>query len=292
MEHKAGFVNIIGSPNMGKSTLMNAWMGEKFAITTHKAQTTRHRILGFLNDDHYQIVFSDTPGILEPAYKLQEKMLSEINSALQDADVLIWVTDIHEKRIRNEDILAKVSKMNIPVLVLVNKIDEGDQKGMEAAMERWKEWLPNGKVIPISALHGFHVKEVLTLLIDTLPVSPPYYDKEDMSDRPMRFFVSEAIREKIFLYTDQEIPYASEVVVEAYKNEEDIVRIRAEIIVERETQKVIVIGKEGSLIKKIGQTARKDLEKFIGKKIFLDLHVRVDKDWRNKDQKLKKYGYK
>ena len=289
--HKAGYVNIIGSPNMGKSTLMNAWLGEKLAITTAKAQTTRHRILGIYNTDQHQVVFSDTPGILEPAYKLQEKMLEQVFEALKDADILVWVTDLEEQAVRNESILKRVRSLEIPVYVLINKIDLGNQEMLNRCVDFWHEQLPESLIRPVSAIHGFQVQDIFAEILEKLPESPPYFDKEDMSDRPMRFFVSEMIREKIFERLDKEIPYSSEVVVEEYKEEQRLIRIRAEIIVERESQKRIVIGHGGQVIKHIGADARKDIERFVGRQVFLDLHVRVDKDWRSKDNKLKKYGY-
>lgn len=291
MAHKAGFVNIIGSPNMGKSTIMNAWLGEKLSIVTHKAQTTRHRILGIYNDDDHQIVFSDTPGILEAKYTLQERMLDSIYSALTDADVLVWVTDVFEKEVRNSDILDKVNQLNVPVIVLVNKLDLAKQDKLVEIVEAWKERLPNAEILPVSALHNMLVNEVLQKIKSHLPENPPYYDKEDVSDRNIRFFVEEIVREKIFLHLEQEIPYCSQVIVNEYKELRDKHHIEAYVVVERESQKAIMLGKEGSMIKRIGTEARRDIEKFIGNKVFLSLSIKVDKDWRNKEQKLKIYGY-
>ena len=291
MAHKAGFVNIIGSPNMGKSTIMNAWLGEKLSIVTHKAQTTRHRILGIYNDDDHQIVFSDTPGILEAKYTLQERMLDSVYSALTDADVLVWVTDVFEKEVRNSDILDKVNQLNVPVIVLVNKLDLAKQDRLVEIVEAWKERLTNAEILPVSALHNMLVNEVLQKIKSHLPENPPYYDKEDVSDRNIRFFVEEIVREKIFLHLEQEIPYCSQVIVNEYKELRDKHHIEAYVVVERESQKAIMLGKEGSMIKRIGTEARRDIEKFIGNKVFLSLSIKVDKDWRNKEQKLKIYGY-
>ncbi len=291
MAHKAGFVNIVGSPNVGKSTLMNKLMGEKLSIVTSKAQTTRHRILGIMNEDDYQIVFSDTPGVVNSAYKLHDQMMSYVNTSLQDADVLLFITDIYEDEMNHKETLEKITKMKTPVLLLVNKMDKSDQEKLGERLAYWQEKVPNAEVMPISALHGFAVEGVMARIIDLLPESPAYYDKDAISDRPMRFFVSEIIREKIFIHTRKEVPYATQVEIEEYIEEEDITKIRALIIVERDTQRGIIIGKGGEMLKRIGREARLEIEKFIDQKVFLDTYVKVDKDWRASDQKLKKYGY-
>ena len=291
MAHKAGFVNIVGSPNVGKSTLMNKLMGEKMSIVTSKAQTTRHRILGMLNEEDYQIVFSDTPGVVNSAYKLHDHMMTYVNTSLQDADVLLFITDIYENEMNHEETLMKISKMKVPVLVLVNKMDLGDQEKVGERLAYWAEKLPNADVFPISALHGFNMEGITEKLVSLLPESPAYYDKEELSDRPMRFFVSEIIREKIFIHTKKEVPYATQVVVEEYIEEPEITKIRAVIIVERDTQKGIIIGKGGEMLKRIGRESRLEIQKFIDQKVFLDTFVKVDKDWRTSDSKLKKYGY-
>jgi GTPase len=291
MAHKAGFVNIVGSPNVGKSTLMNKLMGEKLSIVTSKAQTTRHRILGIMNEDDYQIVFSDTPGVVNSAYKLHDQMMSYVNTSLQDADVLLFITDIYEDEMNHKETLEKITKMKTPVLLLVNKMDKSDQEKLGERLAYWQEKVPNAEVMPISALHGFAVDGVMARIIDLLPESPAYYDKDAISDRPMRFFVSEIIREKIFIHTRKEVPYATQVEIEEYIEEPDITKIRALIIVERDTQRGIIIGKGGEMLKRIGREARLEIEKFIDQKVFLDTYVKVDKDWRGSDQKLKKYGY-
>ncbi len=291
MAHKAGFVNIVGSPNVGKSTLMNRLMGEKLSIVTSKAQTTRHRILGIMNEEEYQIVFSDTPGVVNSAYKLHDQMMTYVNSSLQDADVLLFITDIYEDEMNHVETLEKIAKLKVPVLLLVNKMDKGDQEKLGERLKYWQEKLPKAEIMPISALHGFAIDGVLDRIIELLPESPAYYNKDAISDRPMRFFVSEIIREKVFLHTRKEVPYATQVEIEEYIEEEDIVKIRALIIVERDTQKGIIIGKGGEMLKRIGREARLEIEKFIDSKVFLDTYVKVDKDWRGSDQKLKKYGY-
>ncbi len=291
MAHKAGFVSIVGSPNVGKSTLMNRLMGEKLSIVTSKAQTTRHRILGIMNEDDYQIVFSDTPGVVNSAYKLHDQMMGYVNTSLQDADVLLFITDIYEDEMNHAETLEKISKLKIPVLVLINKMDKGDQEKVGARLQYWAEKLPNAEIMPISALHGFAIDGVLDRILSLIPESPAYYDKDAISDRPMRFFVSEIIREKIFIHTRKEVPYATQVEIEEYIEEEDITKIRALIIVERDTQRGIIIGKGGEMLKRIGREARLEIEKFIDSKVFLDTYVKVDKDWRASDQKLKKYGY-
>jgi GTP-binding protein Era len=289
--HKSGFVNIVGSPNVGKSTLMNAMLGEKLSIVTSKAQTTRHRILGIVNEPEYQVVFSDTPGVVNAAYKMHEAMMGYVNSSLKDADILLFITDPYESEMNHKETLAKIQKMTIPVFCLVNKIDLVDQAIVEERMAYWKEQLPSAEIVPISALHAFNLEKIWAHILDLLPVSPPYYDKEEISDRPVRFFVSEIIREKIFELCKKEIPYSSQVEVDTYLDEGNIIRIRAIIIIERDSQRGIIIGKGGEMLKRIGTNARKDLEKFLDKKVFLETYVKVDKDWRTSDSKLKKYGY-
>lgn len=289
--HRAGFVNIVGSPNVGKSTLMNALVGERLSIINKKAQTTRHRIMGIVNDEDWQIVYSDTPGVLDPAYKLQEGMMKFVRTALQDADVLLVVTDIFEDDMAHPATFDKIAAMDVPTIVLVNKIDLADQEKAMARVEYWKGRIPRATVAPISALHGFNVESILAHIVDLLPQSPPYFAKDELTDKPMRFFVAEIIREKILTHYRQEIPYSCEVVVESYQEEPEIVRIRAEIRVARETQKQIVIGSGGRMIKRVGTDARKDIERFIQNKVFLDLFVKVDEDWRNDEQKLRRFGY-
>ena len=290
--HKAGFVNIVGNPNVGKSTLMNLLVGERISIATFKAQTTRHRIMGILNTPEMQICFSDTPGVLKPNYKLQEQMLQFSESALQDADVLLYVTDMVEKPDKNADFIAKVQKMTVPVLVLINKIDLSDQKSLEQKVEEWHQVFPGAEICPISALHKFNVDNVLARIKELLPESPAYFDKDQWTDKPARFFVSEIVREKILLYYDKEIPYSVEVVVEEFKETERSIRIRTVVYVERESQKGILIGHGGVALKRMGSEARKTLEKFFGKSIYLDVYVKVDKDWRQSDKAMRSYGYK
>ena len=290
--HKAGFVNIVGNPNVGKSTLMNLLMGERISIATFKAQTTRHRIMGIINTDDSQIVFSDTPGVLKPNYKLQESMLAFSESALQDADVLLYVTDVVEKPDKNADFITKVQRMQVPILVLINKIDLSNQAGVVKLIEAWKEVLPQAEIFPISAQAKFGVDSVLARIKELLPDSPPYFEKDQWTDKPARFFVTEIIREKILLYYDKEIPYACEVVVEEFKEAEKNIRIRALIYVERDSQKCIIIGHKGVAIKKVMTEARKTLEKFFQKSIFLEVFVKVDKDWRQNDRRLEAYGYR
>lgn len=291
MAHKSGFVNIVGSPNVGKSTLMNQLMGEKLSIVTSKAQTTRHRILGILNEEDYQIVFSDTPGVVNAAYKLHEQMMDYVNTSLQDADVLLFITDTKENNMNHTETLEKIKKLKVPVICLINKIDLGDQPKVMERIEYWKEQLPNAEVFPISALHKFNIESVMQRILELIPESPAYYDKDAISDRPMRFFVSEIIREKIFLHLQKEIPYSCQVEIEEYIEEPNITRIRALIIVERSSQRGIIIGRQGEMLKRIGREARIEIEKFIEGKVFLETYVKVDKDWRGSDQKLKKYGY-
>ena len=291
MKHKAGFVNIVGNPNVGKSTLMNQLVGERISIATFKAQTTRHRIMGIVNTDDMQIVFSDTPGVLKPNYKLQESMLAFSESALADADVLLYVTDVVENPEKNMDFLEKVRKLTIPVLLLVNKIDMTDQKGLVTLVEKWHALLPDAEILPISALNKFGTDVLLKRISQLLPDSPPYFDKDQLTDKPARFFVSEIIREKILLYYDKEIPYSVEVSVEEFKEEEKLIRIRAVIYVERDSQKGIIIGHQGYALKKMSTEARKSLEKFFGKHIFLETYVKVDKDWRSSKRELDHFGY-
>jgi GTPase len=289
--HKAGFVNIVGSPNVGKSTLMNKLVGENMSIINSKAQTTRHRIMGIVNQSDWQIVYSDTPGVLDPAYKLQEGMMKFVKTALQDADVLILVTDIYEKCIAHEATFEKIAKMEIPVFILINKVDLDSQEIAMERVEYWQKRMPKAHVAPISALHNFNIDTLLESLVEKLPVAPPFFPKDELTDKPIRFFVSEIVREKILTHYKQEIPYSCEVVVEEFIDEPTIFKIRAEIRVARESQKYIVVGSGGNMIKRVGTDSRKELELFLGKKVFLDLYVRVDKDWRNDEDKLKRFGY-
>ena len=289
--HKAGFVNIVGNPNVGKSTLMNQLVGERISIATFKAQTTRHRIMGIVNTPDMQIVLSDTPGVLKPNYKMQEMMLAFSESALADADVLLYVTGVVENPEKNMDFLDKVRKMTIPVLLLINKIDESDQKTLGDIVEKWHTLLPNAEILPISAKNKFGVDILLKRISELLPDSPPYFDKEQLTDKPARFFVSEIIREKILLYYDKEIPYSVEVSVESFKETDKNIHIRAIIYVERDSQKGIIIGHQGVALKKVGAEARKALEKFFGKRIYLETYVKVDKDWRNSQKELDNFGY-
>ena len=289
--HKAGFVNIVGNPNVGKSTLMNQLIGERISIATFKAQTTRHRIMGIVNTDDAQIVFSDTPGVLKPNYKLQESMLAFSESALQDADVLLYVTDVVENPEKNMDFLDKVRKMTIPVLLLINKIDQSDQKQLGDIVEKWHALLPNAEILPISAQNKFGTDMLMKRIEELLPPSPPYFDKDQLTDKPARFFVSEIIREKILLYYDKEIPYSVEVRVDTFKEEKDKINIHAVIYVERDSQKGSIIGHRGVALKKMSTEARKALEKFFGKHIYLETYVKVDKDWRSSKRELDHFGY-
>ncbi len=289
--HKAGFVNIVGNPNVGKSTLMNQLVGERISIATFKAQTTRHRIMGIVNTDEMQIVFNDTPGVLKPNYKLQESMLAFSESALQDADILLYVTDVVENPEKNKDFLDKVAKMTIPVILLINKIDQSDQKKLGDIVEKWHSLLPNAEILPISAKNKFGVDMLLARIKELLPDSPPYFDKEQLTDKPARFFVTEIIREKILLYYDKEIPYSVEVRCESFKESDKRIDIRAVIYVERDSQKGIIIGHQGVALKKVSTEARKTLEKFFDKHIFLETYVKVDKDWRNNTKELNSFGY-
>lgn len=290
--HKAGFVNIVGNPNVGKSTLMNLLVGERISIATFKAQTTRHRIMGIINSEDAQIVFSDTPGVLKPNYKLQESMLAFSEGALQDADVLLYVTDVVEKVDKNADFINKVKRMQVPVLILINKIDISDQSTVEHLVDDWKEILPQAEIFPVSAQAKFNVDNVLHRIKELLPESPPYFDKDQWTDKPARFFVTEIIREKILLYYDKEIPYAVEVVVEEFKEKEKNIHIRTIIYVERDSQKGIIIGHKGIALKKVSTEARKTLEKFFQKSIYLEVFVKVDKDWRQSDRRLEAFGYR
>lgn len=289
--HKAGFVNIVGNPNVGKSTLMNQLVGERISIATFKAQTTRHRIMGIVNTDDMQIVFSDTPGVLKPNYKMQEMMLAFSESALADADVLLYVTDVVENPEKNMDFLEKVKKMTIPVLLLINKIDESDQNKLGDIVEKWHSLLPNAEILPISAKNKFGVDMLLKRIKELLPESPAFFDKDQLTDKPVRFFVSEIIREKILLYYDKEIPYSVEVRVERFKEDEKRIHINAVIYVERDSQKGIIIGHQGIALKKVNTEARKALEKFFNKSIFLETFVKVDKDWRSSQKELDAFGY-
>ena len=291
MEHKAGFVNIIGNPNVGKSTLMNVLIGEKLSIITHKAQTTRHRILGILNEDDYQIVFSDTPGIIKPAYKLQESMMNFVQSAFQDADVLIYMVEMGEKQLKDEALFEKIKNTKTPLLLLINKIDLAEQKEVEKQIKLWKEKVPNAEILPISALNKFNIDKILERIKQLLPVAPAFYDKDAITDKPKRFFVSESIREKILKHYKKEVPYSVQVEVEEFEDEEDIIRIRAIIYVLRESQRGIIIGHKGAGIKRIGTEARRELERFFDKKIFLETVVKVKKNWRDDDRQLKSFGY-
>lgn len=290
MSHKAGFVSIIGKPNAGKSTLMNALVGEKMSIITPKAQTTRHRIMGIVNDEEHQIIFSDTPGVIIPKYSLQESMMNFVQGSLIDADIILFVTDINEQYDEN-DVIEKLQNNTVPVAVLINKIDKSTEAEVMAKIEFWKEKLNPEAIFAMSALLGYNVPPIMTYIKSKLPVHDPYYEKDELTDKSMRFFISEMIREKIFKLYDKEIPYSSEVIVTSYKDEPKIVRISAEIIVERDSQKNILIGKAGAMIKKVGTYARQDAEEFIGKKVFLEMFVKVIPDWRSKKNHLKRFGY-
>jgi len=291
IRHKSGFVNIVGNPNVGKSTLMNVLVGERVSIITSKAQTTRHRIMGIVNTDEMQIVYSDTPGVLRPNYKLQESMLTFSESALGDADVLIYVTDVVEKIDKNDFFLEKVQKLTVPVLLVINKIDLSNQKALEKLVAEWQNLLPQAEIIPLSATNKFNTDYLQKRIEEHIPDSPPYFEKDALTDRPARFFVTEIIREKILMYYQKEIPYAVEVVVEQFVETQELIRISALIIVERESQKGIIIGEQGKALKKVGVMARKDIEKFFDRKVFLELFVKVEKDWRNRDSLLRKFGY-
>lgn len=289
--HKAGFVNIIGCPNVGKSTLLNALVGERLSIITSKAQTTRHRIMGIVSGPQYQVVFSDTPGIIKPLYKLQEKMMQFVVSAFSDADLFLLITDIFEDIQLDEDYLKKLAKTQTPILLLINKVDIATQEKLEQKVLEWKDKLPKAEIIAISALKQFNLDKVMDRIIELLPPGEAFYDKDELTDKPERFFVSEIIREKILLNYKKEIPYSVEVIVNSFKEEEKIIRIQADILVERDSQKGIIIGNKGEALKKVGSQARKDLEAFFNKQIYLELYVKVDKDWRSSDNRLKNFGY-
>ena len=291
MQHKAGFVNIVGNPNVGKSTLMNQLVGEQISIATFKAQTTRHRIMGIVNTPEAQVVFSDTPGVLKPNYKMQEMMLAFSESALADADILLYVTDVRETPTKNMDFLEKVSKMEIPVILLINKTDESEQNQLGDLVETWHKLLPKAEILPISAKNKFGTEILMKRILELLPESPAYFDKDQLTDKPAKFFVSEIIREKILRYYDKEIPYSVEVAVERFKEDERLIRINAVIYVERDSQKGIIIGHRGVALKKVSTEARKSLEKFFGKSIYLETFVKVDKDWRSSERALKSFGY-
>jgi len=291
MPHKAGFVNIIGNPNVGKSTLMNAFVGERLSIITSKAQTTRHRILGIVNGDDFQVILSDTPGIIKPAYELQASMMDFVKSAFEDADILLYLVELGEKDLKEEAFFQKITNAKIPVLLLINKIDKGDEQKLEAALRLWDEKVPNAEIFAISALENFGVAEVFNRIIELLPESPAFYPKDQLTDKPERFFVNETIREKILMHYKKEIPYSVEIETEEFYEEETIIRMRSVIMVERETQKGIIIGHKGEAIKRVGVEARKDLEKFFGKQIHLELYVKVNKNWRSDARQLKRFGY-
>lgn len=289
--HRSGYVSIIGNPNVGKSTLVNALMGRDLSITTSKAQTTRHRILGLINEDHYQLVLSDTPGIIQPAYEMQNSMMDFVKESLIDADVLLYMISIHEKKIKDKALMERINKSKIPLFILINKIDLSSQLELEAVVKEWSKIFPNAKVIPMSALTGFFVSELLQMLIELLPESPPYFPKDQLSDKPEKFFVNESIRKSILELYDKEIPYAVEVITESFEEEKNIIRIQAVIVAERETQKGIIIGHKGEQLKKVGIAARKDLTSFFGKKIHIELFVKVEKNWRSNPKQLKRFGY-
>lgn len=292
MPHKAGFVNIIGNPNVGKSTLMNALVGERLSIITSKAQTTRHRILGIVNGEDYQICFNDTPGIIKPAYELQESMMDFVDTALEDADILIYMVELGETALKDEKFFAKITKAKFPVLLLINKIDLGNQEKLIEQVQLWQEKVPNAEIMPISAKEGFGTKDIFNRIIALLPESPPFFPKDSLTDKDERFFVNETIREKILKHYKKEVPYSVEVETESFKEAEDIIHIHSVIMVERESQKGIIIGHKGLGLQRVGTEARKDLEKFFGKKVFLKLFVKVNKDWRRNDKQLKRFGYK
>jgi GTP-binding protein Era len=291
MDHKAGYVNIIGNPNVGKSTLMNAFVGERLSIITSKAQTTRHRILGIVNGDDFQMLLSDTPGIIKPAYELQESMMGFVRSAFEDADVLLYLIELGEKELKDESFFNKISNSKIPVLVLINKIDKGNEEMLKEALELWQNKLPNAEIFAISALENFGVQEVFQRIVELLPKSPPFYPKDQLTDKPERFFVNEIIREKILLHYKKEIPYSVEIDTEEFFEEEKLLRIRSIIMVERESQKGIIIGHKGNAIKRVGIEARKDLEAFFGKQVHIELRVKVNKDWRSNQNQLRRFGY-
>ena len=290
--HKSGFVNIIGNPNVGKSTLMNCLVGEKLSIITSKAQTTRHRILGIVNGDDFQLIFSDTPGIIKPTYELQNSMMDFVKSALDDADVILYMIEIGEQSIKDMEVHKKILSAKVPTLILLNKIDLSNQQQLEIEMNNWSKMYPNCDIYPISALNNFNIENVINRIIELIPKSPPYFPKDQLTDKPERFFVNEKLREKILLYYDKEIPYSVEVVTEEFKEEDSIIKIRSQILVERESQKGIIIGHKGVALKKIGTKARIDLENFFGKKVFIELYVKVNKNWRSNSSQLKRFGYR
>ncbi len=291
MAHKAGFVNIVGSPNVGKSTLMNQLVGERLSIITSKAQTTRHRIMGIVNGEDFQIVYSDTPGIMNPKYKMQEGMMNFVNSALSDADIFLLITDVEESEPENQNLWDKIVKSEVPKLLIINKIDLIDQKKLEDLVEKWAQKIPGINILPVCALEGLNTKFLLDWILKNLPESPPYFDKDQLTDKPERFFACEIIREKILLNYDKEIPYSVEIEVEAFKREKKITRISAIIYVARDSQKSIIIGHQGSMLKKVGTAARIELEEFLQEKVFLEMHVKVQKEWRSDDKQLKRFGY-
>ena len=290
--HKSGFINIIGNPNVGKSTLMNCLVGEKLSIITSKAQTTRHRIIGIVNGDEFQLIFSDTPGIVKPSYELQNSMMDFVKSALEDADIILYMLEIGEKSIKDLSVHNKILNAKIPTLILLNKIDLSNQNDLEEEVNKWSSKYPNSEIFPISALNNFNIENLINRIIELIPESPPYFPKDQLTDKPERFFVNEKLREKILIYYDKEIPYSVEIVTEEFKEEESIIKIRSKILVERESQKGIIIGHKGVALKKIGTKARLDLERFFGKKVFIELHVKVSKNWRSNPNQLKKFGYK
>lgn len=291
MAHKAGFVNIIGNPNVGKSTLMNAFVGERLSIITSKAQTTRHRILGIVNGEDFQVILSDTPGIIKPAYRLQESMMDFVKSAFEDADVLVYMVEIGEKELKDEAFFNKIIHSKIPVLLLLNKIDKSNQEELEAQAQLWKDKVPNAEIYPVSALEGFNVSQVFNRIVELLPESPAFYPKDTLTDKPERFFVNEIIREKILMHYKKEIPYSVEIDTQEFFEEENIIRMRSVIMVERDTQKGIIIGHKGAALKRVGVEARKDLEKFFGKQVHLELYVKVNKNWRSDSRQLRRFGY-
>jgi GTP-binding protein Era len=292
MGHKSGFVNIIGNPNVGKSTLMNVLVGEKISVITSKAQTTRHRIMGIINTDDYQIVYSDTPDIIKPHYKMHEAMMSFVKKAIEDADIILYVTDVKETLDKNQEYIDRINRLDIPVIVIINKIDMvGSNEELDTLTALWESTMPKAKIIPVSAIQKFNVVNVMHHIVEILPEAPPFFEKDALTDKPERFFVSEIIREKIFINYKKEVPYSTEVVIETFKEGENLIHIRAAIIVSRDSQKGIIIGKQGLMLKKIGTHARQDIEDFFGKKVFLEIFVKVEKDWRDKDRLLREFGY-
>lgn len=292
MGHKSGFVNIIGNPNVGKSTIMNVLVGEKISVITSKAQTTRHRIMGIINSDDYQIVYSDTPGIIKPHYKMHEAMMGFVKNAIDDADIILYVTDVKETIDKNQEYIDRINRLDIPVILIINKVDlVGSNEELDNLTKTWEEMMPKAKIIPVSAIQNFNVVNVFNHIVDILPEAPPFFEKDALTDKPERFFVSEIIRGKIFINYKKEVPYSTEVVVETFKEEEKIIRIQAAIIVSRDSQKGIIIGKQGSMLKKTGSMARVTIEEFFGKKVYLELFVKVEKDWRDKDKLLREFGY-